>query len=796
MLNYPKLTVLSCWIFTAMNARGEDALNLNFLQGVAKHNIPEILSSDKKYPAGKYVVDVVFNRESFGRQILDVKKEDGDVLCLSTEWIARTGLPLRLSTFEKQYDPLRQCYQLGNFPDVRIDLDYGAQALRFSVPQIALKGPTSGEGWDYGIPGFRLSWSGNASKSNTSKEQVYGNFDLNANIGRWVFAGKTSGFNDQGFTTSEATLSTVIAPVRGKLQVGKTLTASTLLPDFSFYGVSLRSDSNMVPWGIRGYAPQISGVAATNARVTVSQGGYAITSEIVPPGPFLLNNIRPVSNGDLTVTIEEEDGSKMVRTYPITTLPTLLRSGDFNYNIVVGTREDSEGNSQDVKDIFTMGSLDYGFVPFTLNIATILHSNYQSAGVGVTKDFGVPGALSASINASRSVFENDFTQYNSRNIQTGVSGLIKYAKGLTTSTNLQLMSYRYTGEKYVDFSGFEPRNLYSRDNRKERYEAIITQGFGNTYINASGWMQSYRDSNDTDSGANLNISAVYEKVSLSFGANYGKYQFSDSEDFGLSMSLSVPFSAFEHPHYNTNSVSYNRTGKTTFNTGVSGNVDDRLSYNLNSGLSENVKSASAYAGMSFDKVQTGMSISQSNGITGMSFSASGSVIATQPTGMLFSREQNNTIAVVRLKDIPGVRFNGSAPTNKKGVTAFYISPYNKNDIRINTEQVPDNIELMNSAYSVVPTERAIVFRDFAHTEIKRYIIKVIGRDGKPVMAGSQARTEQDINAGFVANGGILLVNVLAEPKEIIVRQQGGMQCQFSMQGMVAGKNKIEEVRCE
>ncbi|ELE6317857.1 hypothetical protein RMP33_002017 [Salmonella enterica] len=64
------------------------------------------------------------------------------------------------------------------------------------------------------------------------------------------------------------------------------------------------------------------------------------------------------------------------------------------------------------------------------------------------------------------------------------------------------------------------------------------------------------------------------------------------------------------------------------------------------------------------------------------------------------------------------------------------------------------------------------------------------------MAGSQASTEQGINAGFVSNGGILLVNVLAEPKEIVVRQQDGSQCQFSMQGVVAGNNKIKEVHCE
>lgn len=127
---------------------------------------------------------------------------------------------------------------------------------------------------------------------------------------------------------------------------------------------------------------------------------------------------------------------------------------------------------------------------------------------------------------------------------------------------------------------------------------------------------------------------------------------------------------------------------------------------------------------------------------------------------------------------------------------MYVSPYNSNDIRINTENVPENIELKNSVYSVIPTERAIIYRDFAHTEIKRYILRVKSADGKPLSAGSQAKTEQGINAGFVANGGVLIVNVLAEPNEILVSQYDGKQCRFSMQGMTAGDNKLKEVRCE
>lgn len=793
---YLKPTLLTCLILSSFRVFSADELNLEFIQGGAKGNIPAILSGTQKYPAGQYVVDVFMNRENLGRQVLSITPEDAQNLCLSPVWIEMAQLPIKLDEFQSYFNAPRQCYELGQFPGAKVDLDHSTQALKFSIPQIAVRDALSSDNWDYGIPGFRLTYSGNASKTADNKEQIYGNFELNANLGRWVLAGRTSGFNGQGFNTPEATLSTAIGPIRGNLLMGKSQTASTLLPDFGFYGVALRSDSNMVPWSVRGYAPMITGVANSNARITVTQGNYTVSSQIVPPGPYALNNINPIGNGDLTVTIEEENGAKTVRTYPVTTLPTLLRAGDFNYNVVVGERADDIGKHQDVKGVFTLASLDYGLAPVTLNAATVLHEKYQSLGLGLTKDFGLFGAMAASVNGSRSSFENGFTQYDKKRTQNGVSAMVKYAKGLTNSTNLQLLTYRYTGEKYVDFSEFTPNNLYSMDNRKERYEAIVTQSFGSSFISASGWTQSYRNRNSDDVGANLSYSTAINQVSLSVNANYGKYHNFDKDDYGASFSVSVPFSAFERPHYSTSSIGYTRSNKTTFNTGVSGSVNEKVNYSLNSGINRNTTSASAYAGIAFDAMQTGMSVSQSDNKTSMSISASGSVIGTGPTGLMMTREQNNTLAVVKVKDLPNIRFNGSRPTGKDGTTVLYVTPYNNNDIRIDTEQVPDNVELLNTVYSVVPTDRAIVYREFNHVDIKRYILRLTGRDGKPVVMGSQARTEQGLDAGFVSNGGILLMNVLSVPKRVTVTQQNGQQCQFSMQGIVPGENQTKEVRCE
>ncbi|WP_254555123.1 fimbria/pilus outer membrane usher protein, partial [Salmonella enterica] len=72
------------------------------------------------------------------------------------------------------------------------------------------------------------------------------------------------------FTARDITLSTAISQVQGDLLLGKSQTRSALFSDFGFYGAALRSNSNMLPWEARGYAPLITGVANSTSRVTIS----------------------------------------------------------------------------------------------------------------------------------------------------------------------------------------------------------------------------------------------------------------------------------------------------------------------------------------------------------------------------------------------------------------------------------------------------------------------------------------------------------------------------------------------
>ena len=81
----------------------------------------------------------------------------------------------------------------------------------------------------------------------------------------------------------------------------------------------------MLPSSLSSYAPIIRGVANTNAKVTITQGGYKIYETTVHQVPSRLMTSASGFGSELLVTIEEADGSKRTFTQPI-----LLSRADCN----------------------------------------------------------------------------------------------------------------------------------------------------------------------------------------------------------------------------------------------------------------------------------------------------------------------------------------------------------------------------------------------------------------------------------------------------------------------------------
>ncbi|EAX5088226.1 outer membrane usher protein PefC [Salmonella enterica] len=770
-------------------------LNTDFLRNIS--GVPSVLKSGIEFPSGEYYVDVLVNGAKIRRMPLTITQEEetAGLLCLSPEWLRTAGVTFKPESYQDTFDSVRGCYSLAAESHTKTDFDYGTQSLDFIIPQAYLLNKHDAALWDYGINGFRLTYDGNFNKNTDDSLYAYGSFNTSLNIGRWVLTSNmnaTRNSYENRFQTNDITLSTAISEIQGDLLLGRSQTQTELFNDFGFYGAALRSNARMRSWQSNGYAPVITGVATGTSRITIVQNGYTVYSKVVPPGPYRLDDISPTGNGNLVMTVEDDAGRKTVTEYPVATLPSLLRPGESNYNVALGQKS----ISSDVKDafssglgIFLLGSYDYGFSWLTVNMATILNNRYQAAGTGVTVPMGDLGAFSSNVNVAKASYDNQLRKQ-------GSSVAFKYAKSFTDRTDLQLLTYRYQTQGYTEYADFRPDEEYSYAREKARYEARLSHSFDNMYLSASYWQQIYWDQPGKTTGFNMSTSTTVAGASVFLSGNHTRNAWGGRSDYQMSLGVSIPFNIGKDSYYNSNSVGYSRSGGTMFNTGVSASVNERFNYNLNANTgSRGDTGASASASYAFDAIQTNLQVSQSRDRTSVAGSVSGSAIITGKTGLLLSKQAADTVAVVKIKDTPGVTFNGSLPTNKDGETVVYMSGYNPSSISINMDNVPDSTELVNTSFNVLPTERAIIYREFEAKHVLRYILRLKDAQGHPLNGGS-ARTEQKLDAGFVTNNGVLLMNMLSAPERVTVTKGDGQQCSFQMNNVKPNTGVVQEIRCE
>ncbi|NHX33528.1 fimbria/pilus outer membrane usher protein, partial [Escherichia coli] len=100
--------------------------------------------------------------------------------------------------------------------------------------------------------------------------------------------------------------------------------------------LSLVTDTNMLPPNLRGYAPEITGVAKSNATVIVSQQGRIIYQTQVAAGPFRIQDLNDALAGQIDVEVKEQDGSTQNFTVNTASVPYLTRPGQLRYKLAAG----------------------------------------------------------------------------------------------------------------------------------------------------------------------------------------------------------------------------------------------------------------------------------------------------------------------------------------------------------------------------------------------------------------------------------------------------------------------------
>ncbi|EGB2672725.1 PefC/AfrB family outer membrane usher protein [Escherichia coli] len=784
---------LSC-----LSVNATEKLNMSFIHGGANAGLEEWAELSKEFAPGRYLIDVFINGKDTGKKVLDITPADSNEICFSEEWLSSTGIYLRQEFFRDSYDSKRQCYILSRASSVTVDFDVSTQKLALSIPQVGLSAKPENQEWDYGGNAFRVNYNVNA---NTGRDNTgaYASADLMANVGRWVINSTvTASGDDSGNKETSVDMFTATRAVRSlnaDLAVGKTQTGNNLLGSVGTYGLSLSHNNSMKP-GNLGYKPVFSGIANGPARVTLVQNGRTLYSEMMPSGPFSITDVPLYTSGDVIMTVTGEDGKEQTQIFPLSVMNNQLSPGQHEFSVAAGIPDEQSSVEGEVLS----ASYGYGLNDITFRLGGIWNQNYYGVSSGIVTGLGRLGALSA-----------DMAYASAKNSYNSTSTDNKFQMGWhkqfeATKTGLRL-SWSRQGENYEDLSSYDPKKLWRNENRvraiKDEWNAGISQPVGDIFnVSVSGWQRKYYPNktgyknitdNGKDSGISGSLSTQIKGVNLNLGASGSKNSRGEN-NWAVSASVSVPFTLFDRKYNSSTSVSRNKGSGTALSTGVSGQLNDRFSYGFGGGLDGDGGTRS-YLSSSYSGNQiflSGMLNQSSSGGTSGSLSANGSVLALPGSkDVILSRTTGDTIAVIKVEDIPGVKVkSGNGETDRKGNLVVPLNSYDQNIITIDASTLPKDIELSTTSKEVVPAEKAVITMPFDSIKVKRYLLQIRNKNGEFVQGGLWARDSKNTPLGFVANNGVLMINAVDALGDITVGS-----CRISGK-KIQQTEKLQEINCD
>ena len=779
------LSMVSC----ADAVQAENKLDMSFIQGGSDMDRAAWATLNNNHPPGRYLVNVSLNGKDLGKYILDVAPCDNEELCLSDQWLAKAGVFLKADYFKQGYNATRACHVLAKGNAVKVDFDIATQSLSLSVPQAGLAAQPENVEWDYGNNALRMNYNLNSSQGRNNNTS-FGSVDLKANMGRWVVnssASGTVGDGSQNATIAMFTASRAIQPLDADLLLGKTSVGDGLLGHTGTYGLTLTRNNSMRP-GNLGYTPVFSGIARGSARVTLVQGSNTLYSQMMPPGPFVITNVPLYSSGDVTMTVTEENGQKSVQVFPLSVIAGQLSPGQHEFSVSAGVPDDDS----DLDGPLMSASYGYGLERLTLRAGGVIHQRFQGVTGGVTTGLGYLGAVSAEgAWATR--------KYERKPAQSGSKMQLAWTKQIeTTGTGLRLSWSRALSEDFPDLSGFDPKELWQRNrkqlNTHDEWNAGVSQGVGGLFtLSVTGWQRSYYHDSGKDVGLTGSLSTQIQGVNVSLSASQSKST-QGNNNWAASVSVSVPFTLFDQRYSSSTSVSTSRDGGVGINTGISGNLNNRFSYGVSGGRDSDGGTSTFFSGnYNGDRANFGTTLNQSSaGRTSGSLSLSGSVLAVPAArSVMFSSNTGETLAVVGVKDTPGVKvISGSGTTDSNGNLVVPLNSYNLNTVTLDASSLPLDTELSNTSQQVIPSSQAVVWMPFDVMKVHRYLLQVRQQNGEFVSGGTWAYGEKGAPLGFVAANGVLMMNVMESPGKITL---GGC---IIPAGTLKETEKLQEVRCE
>ncbi|PNU35502.1 outer membrane usher protein [Serratia marcescens] len=757
---------------------------------------------------GSYSMVVRLNKSDLPEQPVPFYAPDDDPngsrACLSPALVDQLGLKDEMRG-KLSWWHQGECLDEVSLPGMEARGDLATSALYLSIPQAYLDYVSDDwdppARWDEGIPGVLLDYNLNAQ---TQRQLQYGgqsyglsgNGTAGANLGAWrlradwqanVHHQTGSGQpTDKRLDWSRYYAYRALPALRSKLTVGEDYLDSGLFDSFRFGGMSLRSDDTMLPPNLRGYAPEVVGVAKSNAKVTISQQGRVLYETQVAAGPFRIQDLNDAVAGDLDVKVEEQDGSVQAFKMSTASIPYLTRPGSVRYKLALGKPSDLDHRYRG--PLFGTGEFSWGVSNgWSLYGGALLGGDYNALALGIGRDLMLLGALSFDVTQSRAELQNSEAQ--SGETLSGGSYRLSYSKTFDElDSQVTFAGYRFSEQNFMSMSEFLDAREYGRrfGNSKEMYTITYNQQLRDlglsAYLNYSHQTYWDRPANDRYS---LTLSRYFDlgslkNMSLSMSAYRNRYN--ERNDDGMYLSLSLPWG-------NGATLSYNTTVNRDDNThrvGYYDRIDDRSNYQISAGGSRSGANLSGYYSRDGDLARMSANASyQQDRYSAVGFSAQGGMTLTTEGGALHrSNMAGGTRLLLDTEGVAGVPVRGygsAVATNRWGKAVVTdVNSYYRNKASIDLDKLGDNAEATKSVVQATLTEGAIGYRKFAVIAGEKAMAVIKLADGSEPPFGATVLNARKQETGIVNDGGSVYLSGINAGERMTVRWGGVAQCEVQM----------------
>lgn len=742
-----------------------EAEQIAYSQALLKSILPPGQEVDTSYLSrgldispGTYDMSLEVNGKTYQTRKITLREYKGRLEPVFT-FADLKDLPFKEEALTKlaHVKPETELFPLSEYYDkVTAEVDAGSQILKLSIPQLFLLDDdwvdiAPEHLWDHGEPGAIVNYNLTGSHFRSSEgdsmksSSLYGTAQAQVNLGAWRLysSGSFNANRDEyaGFETSTHSwdrwntyFQRDVNAVKGKLQIGEINTSGEIFDSVPMRGFRISTNEEMLSERDRTYSPVIEGVANSNAQIIIRQNERIVYTTNVAPGPFRLDALPSFgSEGDLEVVIREADGTERVMLVPYSSIPMMLKEGQYRYDLSVGQYYSPNLSPGVDRKFFTMGSLSYG-LPNAVTVygGVQVADKYLSGAIGAGLSLGRYGAVS--MDATQSKAFRDPSNGINKDL-SGTAWRIRYEKTmLETGTTVNLANYHYlTGNYHTlsDIAEYGARHLgeFDQNELKSQWQLALSQTLGSFgSLSASMSYETYKGDAQNTKSINLGYGTSVKGVGvyLNYSRNYEErakegWQSSHMVMLNLNIPLSLFFSGSGYTALNQTSVQYQGSmfrsvnGEKTYQqTAIlnGSSADHKWAWTASQTMgSEETRESSIGVGYSGDSFDGNANYTYSQ--YGQSYMASlNGGFVLHSGGVTAMRFSNSSVALIEVPDVKGVKLSNTfdSETDRFGFAALsYLKNYSRNDIEIDPSTLPEGALLLENSNRVVyPTAGAIV----------------------------------------------------------------------------------------